>query len=273
MEDGFNISLQENVFASPEEIFEKLEREIVYLPEELSRINIKNKSYPISRKIAAFGEPGLSYTFSGLTLTSQPWPSLLLEIKVLIENLLGISFNFVLINRYEDGNACIGQHKDDESDLEENYPICSLSFGETRTMVFKRSGFPDKRIQLKSNSLLVMNTPTIKLWSHGIPKQSKRSGVRIDLTFRMMKPTIANDVTSNKRKHVENEEGLKKKKEVKRMVSSAFFLYVLNNVNFFLHSQILEYFINIFLFNNIFLLFLFRMKHLKKRWNGAILRI
>ena len=95
-----------------------MENEITYLPEEESQIRINGYSYPISRKIVAFGDSGLSYTFSGLTVNSQSWCPLLLDIKKTVEDLTGFDFNFVLINRYGDGNACIGQHKDDESDLE-----------------------------------------------------------------------------------------------------------------------------------------------------------
>lgn len=213
MEDGLNLVIRDNVFASPEEIFERLEREIVYLSDEHCQIRIKNKNYPISRKIVAFGDPDTSYTFSGLTLTSQSWPPFLLEIKNLVESLTENHFNFVLIDRYENGSACTGQHKDD-ADL--NHPICSLSFGETRTMVFKRSGYPDKRIELKSNSLLIMNPPTNEFWSRGIPKQKKRTGVHINLTFRMMKPINADN---NKRKPEENEGGNKKSKNDHSMVS------------------------------------------------------
>lgn len=261
MEDGLNLVIQENVFASPEEIFERLEKEIVYLPEDQCHIKIKGKSYPISRKIVAYGDPDLSYTFSGLTLTSQPWSPLLLEIKQLVENMLGVHLNFVLINRYENGNACIGQHKDDESDLDENSAICSLSFGETRTMVFKRSGYPDKRFQLKTNSLLVMNPPTNQFWTHGIPKQKKQSGVRINLTFRTMK------TRNDKRKHVENEGSLKKMKKV-LMVSDYYFCTLLYLYIFFLlFVLIYTWFIHIFAF------FVFRIDPCKKKWNGMILWI
>lgn len=187
MDYGLNISTYENVFSSPEEIFQKLEREIVYLPDEEARIHIKNKSYRVPRQIAAFGDSDLKYTFSGLTLRSEPWSPLLLEIKNTVEVLTGLEFNFVLVNRYANGDSCIGQHKDDESDLEENSPICSLSFGETRTMVFKRPNHPDQKVELKSNSLLTMHPPTNELWTHGIPRQKKRSGVRVNLTFRRMK--------------------------------------------------------------------------------------
>lgn len=200
--------MHENVCQFHEDIFQKLEREIVYLPEEECKISVKGKVCALPRKIAAFGDSDLAYTFSGLTIKAQPWSPLLLEIKNTVESVTNADFNFVLVNRYEDGHACIGQHKDDEPDLEVDHPICSFSLGETRTIVFKRPNYKDKRIDLKSNSLLVMKPPTNRIWSHGIPRQPKRTGVRINLTFRK----IIKDVHEMKRKRADGMMAENKKK-------------------------------------------------------------
>lgn len=221
MEDGFDVSIKENVLEFPDETFEKLENEIAYLPAEQTKVGVNDKKYAISRNIVAFGESGLRYSFQGLTINCYPWSPLLLEIKKTVETLTGVDFNFVLIDRYEDGNACTGQHKDD--DLEKNHPICSLSLGETRTSVFKRPNFKEKRIELKSNTLLVMSSATNSVWSHGIPRQKKKTGVCINLTFQKME--ISSD--DKKRKFQEDAPFERKSKRIQKdasKVSSFFFL-------------------------------------------------
>jgi len=47
----------------------------------------------------AYGDDGLTYTFSGVTIPARPWTPLLREIKTRIESVTGKMFNFVLINR------------------------------------------------------------------------------------------------------------------------------------------------------------------------------
>ncbi|XP_035229428.1 DNA oxidative demethylase ALKBH2-like [Stegodyphus dumicola] len=121
-----------------------------------------------------------------MSISCQPWTPLLFEIKASVEHLSGANFNFVLINRYKDGNSCIGQHKDNEPSLDSNHPVCSLSLGETRTIVFKRQHFQDYRLELENNSLLILSSPTNELWTHGIPRQKERKGVRVSLTFRRL---------------------------------------------------------------------------------------
>ena len=53
----------------------------------------------------AFGDDGLSYTFSGHTVPAKPWLPFLIQIRDEITRVTGYSFNFVLINRYA-GKSC-----------------------------------------------------------------------------------------------------------------------------------------------------------------------
>jgi len=188
MDSSLNIQLYENALSNSADAFESLEREVQYLLPEDCKVKIRGKEYAVPRQLCAFGDEGLTYTFSGLTVNCQSWTPLLLEIKAQVESLTGVEYNFVLINRYKDGSCCIGQHKDNEVDLDDSCPIASLSLGETRTMVFKRPKFNDHRIELKDNSLLLMRPPTNQYWTHGIPPEKKRSGVRLNLTFRRISP-------------------------------------------------------------------------------------
>ncbi|KMQ82915.1 alpha-ketoglutarate-dependent dioxygenase alkb-like protein [Lasius niger] len=211
--ENFNIELFDNVFEHPKDIFQRLETEIQYIPATQCEVNIYGKSYKIPRQLAAYGDPDLTYTFSGLTVACNIWTPLLLDLKKAVEKVSGTSYNFVIINRYKDGNSCIGQHKDNEPDLDPTSPISSLSFGENRTMVFKKAGCEDQRIELQDNSLMVMRTPTNTEWTHGIPRQKDRKGVRINLTFRKI---------VNKKKRKLDPEPVVPAKKSKTMIEGAF---------------------------------------------------
>jgi alkylated DNA repair dioxygenase AlkB len=80
---------------------------------------------------------GLSYTFSGVTVHPKTWTPVLTEIKERVEFEVGRKFNFVLVNRYKNGQQHIGEHRDDEKDLLPDSPIASVSFGQEREFVFR----------------------------------------------------------------------------------------------------------------------------------------
>jgi alkylated DNA repair dioxygenase AlkB len=65
--------------------------------------------------------------------------------------------------------------------------IASVSLGEERTLVLKHK--MDKlakpvRLRLASGSLLLMKGDTQRCWKHGIAKQARQCGARVNLTFR-----------------------------------------------------------------------------------------
>ena len=111
------------------------------------------------------------------------------------ENCLpGFRYNFVLVNRYKDGSDKMGEHKDDEAELDPLVPIASLSLGQERDFVLKHQDFragtnksiAPHRMPLANGTLLLMNPPTNRLWFHGLPPRSPKAcpGVRVNLTFR-----------------------------------------------------------------------------------------
>ncbi|XP_052832895.1 DNA oxidative demethylase ALKBH2 [Octopus bimaculoides] len=122
------------------------------------------------------------------------------QIKERITQVTGHSFNFVLINRYKDGNDHMGEHRDDEKDLVRLSPIASLSLGQARGFVFRhecargsqsKKGAPKLdidpiKIQLQHGSLLMMNYPTNVYWYHSLPQRKRLPAVRINMTFRDM---------------------------------------------------------------------------------------
>ena len=173
--------------------FQILEKEVIY--DENSQVKVFGKVHCVPRKQTAFGDKNLSYKFSGTTVPAKPWISPLLTLKGLVEKVTGYNFNFVLVNRYESGEDYIGEHRDDEGDLVEGYPIASLCLGQHRDFIFKhrdsRGTTAMKKVEpikllLEHGSLLMMNDPTNKFWYHSLPKRSKKTAPhpRINLTFR-----------------------------------------------------------------------------------------
>ncbi|CAL1301870.1 unnamed protein product [Larinioides sclopetarius] len=178
--------LNYSYFETHDDVFDTLEREIEYLPRESTTIRIFGKERPMPRRMAAYGDPGTKYKFSGRTFVARPWTKALRRLKKVAESHLppGCRFNFAVVNRYDDGLDSIGPHKDDEVDLDPNFPIVSFSFGSERTFVFKRAGYEKHALKLKSGSVLVMKPPTNQFWTHEIPKQKRVKTARINVTFR-----------------------------------------------------------------------------------------
>ncbi|GBM88986.1 DNA oxidative demethylase ALKBH2, partial [Araneus ventricosus] len=188
VKNGHNLNIVYQQYFSKEEadqIFDELEREIEYFPSEMATVFICNKRYSVPRKVFAYGDKNLTYTFSGNTLPTKPLIPILTKIlneanKFLKEG----SFNYVLINRYKDGYDKIGSHKDNEKDMDPESAIVTFSFGAERTMIFKKPNFDSVKIPLKNGSVLVMNPPTNEFWFHEIPREKNIKDVRISLTFR-----------------------------------------------------------------------------------------
>lgn len=171
-----------------------LEEELQYFTGDLARVQIFGKWHQIPRKQATYGDSGLTYRYSGIVTPAQPWPRPLEVIRDLLARVTGHTFNFVLVNRYKDGSDRMGEHKDDEKELDRLTPIASVSLGQARDFYFKHqdSRAPNKtrnvdkvNLVLENGSLLLMNPPTNSYWYHALPPRKKSApGVRINLTFR-----------------------------------------------------------------------------------------
>ena len=176
-------------------LFQQAERMIKYNAN--SKVFLHGKWHNIPRKQTAYGDTGLRYTFSGATVSAQPWSNagFLKDICDLISTLTGHKFNFVLVNRYKDGVDHMGEHRDDETDLEAGSAIASISLGQARDFIFRHAdarGRSAKRkiepvkLELSHGSLLMMNHPTNVYWFHSLPVRKRAFLPRINLTFRKM---------------------------------------------------------------------------------------
>ena len=139
------------------------------------------------RLVAWYGDAGRSYAYSGIQLHPMPWTPILLDIKARIERAVASPFNSVLLNYYRDGKDSMGFHSDDEPELGRRPVIASLSLGEERTFIMKHKSSRTVRpvhLRLPSESVLLMRGETQRHWKHGIPKETRRCGPRVNLTFR-----------------------------------------------------------------------------------------
>ena len=150
-------------------------------------ITVYGKKHMQPRLIAWYGDPGQKYSYSGIALEPLPWTNTLSRIRWVIQDFVGEQFNSVLLNYYRDHRDSMGFHSDDEKELGPTPIIASLSLGATRTFVLKhktRPGLKPVRLELSPGSLLLMKGITQKNWKHGIDKQTKPCGPRVNLTFR-----------------------------------------------------------------------------------------
>uniref|UniRef100_A0A1A8G2W4 DNA oxidative demethylase ALKBH2 n=2 Tax=Nothobranchius korthausae TaxID=1143690 RepID=A0A1A8G2W4_9TELE len=176
-----------------DDLFRQLEEEVVYSTGEESKVQVFGKMYNIPRKQAAYGDKGLEYTYSGVTRRACSWTPTLEYIRDSVTTATGQTFNFVLINRYKDGQDHMGEHRDDERELDPSCPIASVSLGAARDFVFRHRDARGKhssrhiepvKLELAHGSLLLMNPPTNTFWYHSVPVRRKVLSSRINLTFR-----------------------------------------------------------------------------------------
>lgn len=146
-------------------------------------ITVWGKEHLQPRLTAWHGEA--RYRYSGMTLEPLPFTPLQLAIKQAVEQASGRRFNSLLLNYYRDERDSMGFHSDDERELGPDPAIASLSYGEPRTFILKHKRLPRTvKLALGDGSLLLMAGALQHHWRHGINKESKPRGPRINLTFR-----------------------------------------------------------------------------------------
>jgi alkylated DNA repair dioxygenase AlkB len=145
------------------------------------------KPYVSPRLVCWYGDEGTAYFYSGIQHHPLPWTPLLSQLRRRVEEESGTRFNSVLLNYYRGERDSVAMHSDDEKELGPEPVIASLSLGQTRTFVMRHKSDRSqktRRLPLESGSLLLMKGATQRCWQHGVPKQTKPCGPRVNLTFR-----------------------------------------------------------------------------------------
>ena len=148
---------------------------------------ILGKHIITKRKVAWYGNDNYSYTYSNTTKQALPWTKELSELKRMVEEKTGATFNSCLLNLYHTGDEGMAWHSDDEKSLGKNTVIASMSFGAERKFSFRHKQTKETvSIVLEHGSLLVMKDATQTHWLHRLPPTKKIHKARINLTFRTM---------------------------------------------------------------------------------------
>ena len=163
-----------------------------YYQKLMATINFKNdeaiifgKKIRTKRKVAWYGESEYSYTYSKITKTANIFTKELLELKEIVEQESGETYNSCLLNLYHSGDEGMAYHSDGEKMLKKNGAIASLSLGADRKFSFKHKENKQRiDIILEKGSLLVMKKGTQTNWLHRLPPTKKVNSPRINLTFR-----------------------------------------------------------------------------------------
>lgn len=160
-------------------------------PWQQPQVQLYGRKLPVPRLVAWYGDAQASYRYSGLTHQPLPWTPLLAHIRAEVMQAVGQPLNGVLLNYYRDGQDSMGWHSDDEAVLGLNPLIASLNLGGTRRFDLRRKG--QSRIEhsmaLQHGSLLVMRGATQHHWQHQVAKTRTHCAPRLNLTFRLIKPS------------------------------------------------------------------------------------
>ena len=146
---------------------------------------IFGKVIQTKRKVGWYGDSPFEYTYSKRTKQALAWTAELLQIKKVIEQHSGETYNSCLLNLYHSGDEGMAWHSDAEKDLKQNGAIGSLSFGAERKFMFKHKETKETvSVVLQHGSLLVMKGTTQSHWLHRLPPTKLVLRPRINLTFR-----------------------------------------------------------------------------------------
>jgi len=148
----------------------------------------------VSPRLTAFvADAGVAYSYSGISMIGEGWPSVLVPLRDRVSIAVGATFNSVLLNLYRDGNDSMGYHADDEPELGTHPVIASVSMGSVRRFRMKpRTGgggasgpsVGGVACDLPHGSLLVMKGDSQQGYRHAIMKTKKPVAPRLNLTFR-----------------------------------------------------------------------------------------
>ena len=157
------------------------------IPWEQHRLRLFGREIDAPRRSCWIGDAGAVYTYSRTRFDPHPWTPTTAALRDELEALTGARFNSVLANLYRDGNDAMGWHSDDERELGPEPLIASLSFGAARRFRLRHRNDrtqPVLSIELGHGSLLLMAGTTQRHYQHALPRSTRVTDARINLTFR-----------------------------------------------------------------------------------------
>jgi len=178
------------------EIFEKINAEVKFT--QMFNIGEKNAD-PIPRLVSAQSdrdEGGASaiYRMPGCNeknIATTNWTPTVKYVCEKASEEIGQKINHCVLTLFRNEDDSLSFHKDKLVDLKENSIILSISFGETRPILFhSEDGKHRQTIMLRPGSLLAIGYKTNKMYFHGIPKLGEPVGPRVSLSCRSIESYI-----------------------------------------------------------------------------------
>lgn len=119
----------------------------------------------------------------------QPWTPTLQTVRERIEAHTGTTYDYVHINRYRNGHDAVAWHGDHDGERDARLVVASLSLGAMRAFQLrpkKDSGlrYDPITVEVAHGDLIVMAGDTQLYWEHRVPRDSRVTGERLNLTFR-----------------------------------------------------------------------------------------
>ena len=153
-------------------------------------IVIAGKTIPIPRLHRWFSDPSTAYNWSGVKMSSEPFPAWLERMRAEVGATTRTQFNSCLANYYRDGNDSVDWHADDEAILGKQPCVASISLGAQRVFQLRHRHTGERLdLTLPHGSLLFMGAGVQEYWQHKIPKENALSEARINFTFRSLRKT------------------------------------------------------------------------------------
>jgi hypothetical protein len=170
--------------------FDRLNKEIVYLPDEISKTC---KEYKTPSQFVAYGDFGVRYHVANTPVLVKPWTPVLLELRNFVCDEKDYKYNFVLVQNYCDGSDGTKYQRDKEILSDGRPTSVILSFGQERHLFLIHANFKksknfdeENKILLKHGALLKLHHSINKNMYQSIPKQVSARGQTIILTFKYL---------------------------------------------------------------------------------------
>ncbi|MGS2718743.1 alpha-ketoglutarate-dependent dioxygenase AlkB family protein [Eionea flava] len=192
--------LAAKALVSTEAIFQALKKQVAW---EQTSIRLYGKAVRIPRLNAWYAQPQYGYTYSGQYFTPHPWLSVLLSLKLAIEQQIQTALletstsltdgllNSALVNCYRDGQDSVAWHSDDEPELGNHPTVASVSLGAERIFQLRHKHHKGESyrysLPLQDGDLLIMYGATQHNWQHQLPKTRHKVGERINITYRQVR--------------------------------------------------------------------------------------
>ena len=155
------------------------------LPWQNEIVPMFGRNYVAPRLSCAIADPGCTYRYRGSQSVSIVFPESIDFLRRKLENDINAQFNYVLANRYRNGNDHVGWHSDDERDMGMFPTIASVSLGATRKFkIASRSNDERITIDVCHGSMLLMFGESQRRFKHSLMKTRTPVGERINLSFR-----------------------------------------------------------------------------------------